>query len=75
MAEGWRCPTCETVYAPWVARCMRCPPRIGTDTGAIPHETGTNVAHIVTGRCPACGGVPNAPMGTGCPPGSHYSTT
>jgi len=25
-------------------------------------------------RCPACGGDPNSPAGTGCPMGSHYGT-
>ena len=25
MTEGWRCPDCESVYAPWVAQCTRCP--------------------------------------------------
>lgn len=24
MTEGWKCPSCGTCYAPWVAQCARC---------------------------------------------------
>jgi DNA-directed RNA polymerase subunit RPC12/RpoP len=27
--EGWRCPSCGSVYAPWVAKCSTCPIRVG----------------------------------------------
>jgi hypothetical protein len=27
--EGWRCPSCGSVYAPWVAKCSTCPRRGG----------------------------------------------
>jgi hypothetical protein len=27
--EGWRCPTCGSVYAPWMAKCSTCPRRGG----------------------------------------------
>jgi predicted ATP-dependent serine protease len=23
--EGWRCPACGSVYAPWMAKCSTCP--------------------------------------------------
>lgn len=23
---GWQCPACQSVFAPFVAMCMRCPP-------------------------------------------------
>ena len=75
MAEGWRCPICESVYAPWMAQCTRCPPKVMVDRMTTPHETATNWVPSLTGRCPSCGGFPNAPMGTGCPSGSHYSIT
>lgn len=25
-SEGWRCPSCGSVYAPWVWKCSTCPP-------------------------------------------------
>lgn len=29
--EGWKCPTCGSVYAPWVWKCSSCP---GSSVGA-----------------------------------------
>lgn len=23
--QGWRCPSCGSVYAPWMAKCSTCP--------------------------------------------------
>lgn len=25
--QGWQCPACGSVYAPWVARCTECKPK------------------------------------------------
>jgi hypothetical protein len=27
--EGWCCPSCGSVYAPWMAKCSTCPIRVG----------------------------------------------
>lgn len=29
---GWVCPTCRTVYAPFVMKCSRCPGGVTSDT-------------------------------------------
>jgi hypothetical protein len=26
--EGWRCPSCGAVYAPWMAKCSTCPIKV-----------------------------------------------
>lgn len=33
-SEGWRCPTCGSVYAPWVPKCRLCPGTDVTTTGS-----------------------------------------
>jgi hypothetical protein len=30
--EGWRCPTCGSIYAPWMAKCSTCP--VGSSVAA-----------------------------------------
>jgi predicted ATP-dependent serine protease len=36
--EGWICPKCGQVFAPWVCKCDRCPIESNIQTG-----TGTNI--------------------------------
>jgi hypothetical protein len=32
--QGWMCPGCGRVYAPWVYKCEHCGPKIVTTSGA-----------------------------------------
>lgn len=34
---GWRCPSCGQVYAPWVAQCDYCVPRLRTSSSTRLH--------------------------------------
>lgn len=64
MTEGWKCPSCGAVYAPFVARCWDCPPSVSVfDTGA----TNAFVTYAVPLACPGCGKWPCEGSGTACP--------
>lgn len=57
MNEGWRCPQCGGVYAPWVFRCTKCPSVEGGAAGAFivdpcDHQWVTDTAGT---RCIKCG--------------------
>ncbi len=55
MLEGWRRPSCGSVYAPWVGKCGICPVTISVSTtAALP-------------TCPSCGKAPCDGSQTGCP--------
>ena len=42
--QGWMCPTCGRVYAPWVFSCINCPPlQIAGFTTTDPVDTTTTV--------------------------------
>lgn len=30
--QGWQCPVCKAVFAPWVATCFNCKPTVRTTT-------------------------------------------
>jgi hypothetical protein len=32
--QGWQCPVCQKVYAPFMPICSTCPPKIVTGTNA-----------------------------------------
>lgn len=68
MAEGWTCPKCGCVYAPYMPECTRCnnPERCAITTTTIPAPEE---------RCPGCGGPRWGASLTGCPMGWHYGTT
>lgn len=33
--DGWKCPGCGACFAPWMAKCDRCPPQTVTTPGTI----------------------------------------
>lgn len=39
MQEGWKCPVCARVFAPWVSQCGYCPGVIATTTTNVPPAT------------------------------------
>ena len=45
MNEGWVCPTCKVVYAPWVRECSRCGKStwVFPDIGARPPTMGPSL--------------------------------
>ena len=45
-AQGWVCPVCRAVYAPWVASCLQCPKAETPSLGMV--EAGD--------VCPECSG-------------------
>lgn len=50
--EGWVCPTCKKVYAPFVAECAQCPMEIMTN-GSSPYATMVCTCYGSThGTCP-----------------------
>lgn len=63
--RGWQCPGCDRCFSPVVGMCPFCGPAQEAETTTVPDAL----------TCPGCGGSRlNAPL-TGCPPGSHYTTT
>lgn len=67
MNEGWKCPQCGKIYAPWVPSCEACIPVPATTVipPYIPSETQTPTSPPWYGIPPkvTCGGV-NIPCGT-----------
>lgn len=56
--QGWQCPCCKTVYAPWVRSCA-CESEVSftaTDTwqkeGVDREDSGTSTGHWESGRTP-----------------------
>lgn len=46
--DGWRCPQCGGVFAPFVERCKNC-------WGAIPTAYGSSTAVVQFDKCLNCG--------------------
>jgi hypothetical protein len=63
--EGWVCPSCQRVYAPFVTECAAC------NHAAT---KGSQQVYPRPGGCPGCGGDRSQPALTGCPPGAHDGT-
>lgn len=56
--QGWECPKCHTVYAPWMAQCTSCPQTIVSSTGTTMciHQYPEGQGTVTGGRlCIHCG--------------------
>jgi hypothetical protein len=62
MAQGWECPKCGGVYAPFVHQCDRC---------TLPPMTVSNISSVTT-ICLFCGGNQNMPPRSGCGNPSYH---
>ena len=41
--QGWECPKCNRVFAPWVYECWHCSPKRLRDSGWIPLSTANSI--------------------------------
>lgn len=62
MKDGWKCPECGQVYAPWVDKCEYCKNKYLTSFKP----------YTVTNRCVMCG--QHHELGIQCPDTQWYSS-
>ncbi len=53
--QGWECPKCGGVYAPWMAQCTTCPGVTFITAGTTTPEANAHVCTYPEGvTCPTC---------------------
>ena len=73
-AQGWVCPVCHAVYAPWVASCLQCPKPPVAEFASVSEFT--SFVKTVAGKlCPVCLGDVELPPRPSCRCDEHHSAS
>ena len=62
-AEGWRCPQCGRVYAPWVYSCRDCPGMSTTNWSTWTYPAASKSLAKAHDHCPGPRGYPGVTLG------------